>query len=426
MPGVLDRRTSRRPQVLFLACHLPFPPISGGRRRELELIKRIARDVDIHLCVASKTYGEDVANAAELRRLCGSVSLFACAPVPLPSEAPPGVPVQVLRHRAPGLGHHVRTLLATGDVDIVHVEGFYLMQHVPDDCAVPVLLVDQNVEYVLWRQRMAAAPGPRERHACLREYTQTLQAETDAWRRADLCAVTTEDDRRILLDAEPRLQVAVVPDGFDHVGPARGLPPADLPRPSGPLMTFVANFAYQPNLDAAEFLCDVILPRIRARRPDTALWLVGNAPPQALQARAERVPGIVVTGRVPDVRPYLSAADVVVCPLRVGGGIKVKVLEALAMRKATVTTSIGIQGLGPAIRDAVIVHDDPLRFAQATISLLDDPRRRRELETSAERFACTLPTWNDASQALIGAYRSLAGRRVDLRAVGRIGTSAPA
>jgi glycosyltransferase involved in cell wall biosynthesis len=127
-------------------------------------------------------------------------------------------------------------------------------------------------------------------------------------------------------------------------------------------------------------------------------------------AAAARVAGddVVVTGRVPSVEPYFERAQVIVCPLREGGGVKVKVLEALARGKAVVTTSVGVQGLGPAADDALRVEDRPRRFARAVAEILRDETERRRLEQAAKALAATLPTWDDAVDGLIGCYQELA------------------
>lgn len=337
MTAVIGGRARRgRPKILFLACHLPFPPLSGGRLRELELIKRIARECSVTLMVVSKTFEEDAANRHELERYCERVEVFPAEPLPSrPLES--GEPFHVQRHRCAALGEAVARALQSDRFDLVHVEGFYLMQHVPEEVDVPVLLVEQNVEYDLDRQR--ARRGIRD--------MRTQRAEVEAWRRASLLSVLTHEDHDIVLSAFPDAVVRLVPDGADHL-PLRSAGEPKAPRPENPLLTFVANFGYAPNVDAASYLCGEILPRVRARVPEVKLWLVGTDPPAEVRALAGA--GVRVTGRVPEIAPYIDVADVVVCPLRVGGGMKVKAIEALRRGKCIVTSSIGAQGLGGAAR----------------------------------------------------------------------------
>jgi polysaccharide biosynthesis protein PslH len=393
-------------RALFLTCHLPYPPVSGGRLREFELLRRLACEVELHLCAVSKTFQEDLAAAARLKGLCASVAVFPAMP-----SGEDGVPSQVRRHRSPDASEYVRSLLGDRLVDLVHVEGFYLLDHVPEPSPIPVLLVEQNIEYTLWEQRVALAPHAAAQRRAFLDFRETRAYELDAWQRATLCASVTDEDRRAMLQVAPQLTVRVVPDGVDHLGSS---PLTSVP--SQPELVFVANFAYQPNVDAAFWFCREIFPRVREQVPQVRALLVGNGPPTEVQALA--CDHICVTGRVPSVAPYLDRAAVVVSPLRVGGGIKVKMLEALSRCKAIVSTSVGVQGLGKGIRDCVAVADDATAFSTACASLIRQPRARRRLEQRARMFVATLPTWDEAAESLLSCYRELLETRKSLPSVG--------
>jgi hypothetical protein len=231
-------------RVLFLTCHLPYPPFSGGRLREFQLLKRLADTVDLHVVTVSRTPAEDRANASSLARMCSDVRVFEAANG---AGRKPG-PRQVQVHRCGEVVEYIQEVIGNDEVDLVHVEGFYLMQHVPDPCACPILLVEQNVEYQLWLQRVAVEPDAARRDAYLAQLRSTWTEEIAAWQRSDLVAVLTEEDRAVLA-AHPGLDVRIVPDGADHVRPAR----FDRARSVAgePLVVFVANFGYEPNQDAA-------------------------------------------------------------------------------------------------------------------------------------------------------------------------------
>lgn len=406
-----------KPRILFLTGHLPYPPISGGRRRELELLRRLADRFVFDLHVVSKTPEEDEGNAGALGSSCARVRIRASVePSPEPGRTPTH-PYLVRRHASPEMSALVERALRAGEADAVHVEGFYLIQHVPASCPVPVVLVEQNVEYVLWHQRIRSARTGRERRQRLTEYAATLQAEIAAWRRATLLGAVTEDDRRAMLEALPGASVRLVPNGVDHLGAASGTAQtrcavADPVSVTGRLVVFVGNFAYAPNVDAARHLVERIFPLVVSAVPDARLVLVGNDPPAEVRALASRA--VVVTGRVPSVEPFLRAADVVVCPLREGGGVKVKVLEALRAGTAIVTTPVGAQGLGAGAERALVVAERPRAFARAVVALLRDERARADARRAAGAFAATLPTWADAAAALASCYDEvLEARPVD-------------
>lgn len=362
--------------------------------REYELLKRLGSEYRVHLIAISKTYEDDCANVRNLDGICDRVSVFRAEPAGPPD---PEIPYQVLRHRSAAATRAVAR--ACRHADLLHVEGFYLMQHVPPERKIPLLLIEQNIEYVLWRQRTETAASAEERDINLAQYLKTLESEIETWKRSDLCAAVTEDDRGIMHAASPGLDVRVVPDGADHL--AR-IPDAPLDRSISAV--YVANFAYQPNLDGALFLAREIWPRVRSRLPRATLALVGNDPPPEVLALQRK--GIVVTGRVARVEPYLHAARAVVCPLRIGGGVKVKVLEALSAGKALVTTSVGLQGL-PAAAGACLVEDEPARFARAIVRVVRYPKVRARLEAASREFARSLPTWDDAAARLTECYREL-------------------
>jgi glycosyltransferase involved in cell wall biosynthesis len=281
------------------------------------------------------------------------------------------------------------------------------MQHVPHGTGLPIFLQEQNIEYLLWKQRAETARDSSEKSTATWEYLRTIEAETTAWQRADMCGAVTSEDLSVMHEALPSADVRLVPNGFDHLKTKAARPKEGF-NGNGQTAVFVANFAYQPNIDAALYLGERIWPLVSRRVPEAQLRIVGNAPPPEVEALGSSA-SIEVTGRVPDVTPYVNQADVVLCPLRIGGGVKVKVLEALCLGKAIVTTTIGAQGFREPQQSMCLV-DEPRRFALATIGLLKRPDLRADMEARARSAANQLPTWDDAAAVLDSCYRDLAGR----------------
>ena len=320
-------------------------------------------------------------------------------------------PDQMIRHTSRAVGAHISARLARGGYDGIHVEGYYLMQHLPVSAPTPILLVEQNVEYLLARQRWEMAITPSDRSDHFVQYTRTMYWERRAWRRAKLCAAVTREDQQHMLASEPGLRVAYVPDGADHQPLVRGIEgpgsgPTIAADPEEPVVLFVGNFAYQPNVDAAHYLAEDILPRVLRDVPSARLLLVGNAPPPDVVAMGAS-PRITVTGFVPSLLPFLDAAHVVVCPLRIGGGVKVKMLEALHAGKPIVSTTIGAQGLELGADGGVRIDDDAAQFARSVAHLLSDPAERARMGEAARRMARRLPTWDRAAEELLRCYAEL-------------------
>lgn len=389
-------------RVLFLTCHLPYAGWSGGRRRELELLARLAGRVDLEVCAVTKTPEDDLAELDAFRADVCPATVFAAEAC----RHDPSLPAQVLRHCSPAASRWLARRLRHG-LDLVHVEGSYLWHLLPGPGErPPVLVVEQNVESSLWRQRAAVAGSAAEREEHLAEAGRTAAWEASVWAAADGCAAVTEEDAEAIGAAAPDVSVVVVPDGADLSATGRAEPAE---RPAGrPVLAYVGNFAYAPNVDAVRHLVGDVLPAVRAAGHDPAVWLVGNAPGPEVTALAGD-PAVTVTGGVPEVGPYLAAADLVVVPLRVGGGVKVKVLEALAAGRAVVTTPVGAQGLRPAVASgALAVGRDAAGLAAHVTALLEDPRRRRAMERAAARAVRRLPTWDDAADRLADAWAAVA------------------
>ena len=399
-------------KILFLTCHLPYPPTSGGRRREYELLKRISKHYDIYVCAISKTFEQDCRNAEILSKHCGYLDVMVFEAVDLkklPTSLLQNYPHQVLQNASNKASEYVASALTLETFDVIHVEGFYLIQHVPMESNIPVLLVEQNIEFLLWEQRAALASKELHRRGYLRQYELTKIAERRAWLRSSLCAVLTEDDKKHIEKVLPIKNIRIVRDGIDHLTTLEvSEHEATYKQVSinAPSILFVGNFRYEPNVDAVLYFCQDILPLIRNVVPEVKLFLVGDSPGPQVQSLSD-IPGVIVTGRVPSLVPYLKAADVFVCPLRVGGGIKVKMLEALYEGKAIVSTSIGAQGLPSGEDNPLYIENDPARFANRVTYLLQHPEEMVRLKKTTASFVNLLPSWNDATQMLRDCYEEL-------------------
>jgi glycosyltransferase involved in cell wall biosynthesis len=407
-------------KILFLTAHLPYPPLSGGRRREFELISRLSKNFEIHLCSITKSWGTDSMYTNDLLQYCTSVNLFK-ADAPTNKKQYGIYPHQMKKQMSEKASSYISFLLKNQSFDVVHIEGYYLVQHVPMKPEVPILLVEHNIEHLLALQRFMVAITQQEKSYFWSEYIMTLKWERLMWKRATVCVALTNEDKITMERLEPNIDIRMISDGSDHLKKIDVFTTLlsnsfehSLISNNCPSILFVGNFAYEPNIDAALYFSRQIFPLILKDVPDAKLFLVGNAPPPEICSLTSSKQ-IEVTGSVASLIPFYKHADVVICPLRIGGGVKVKVLEALSFGKAIVSTSVGTQGLDLLTHKAIAIADDPTDFAENVVRLLVQPKERHIQEQEALAYARTLPSWDQVSEGFARLYKEMADYRVSER-----------
>ena len=326
-------------------------------------------------------------------------------------------PYQMKKYISREAASYVSSGLKNQSFDVVHAEGYYLLQHVSINCGIPIILIEHNVEHILALQRFLLARRHKDKSYFWSEYLKTLRWEKFMWKRATVCIALTREDKNTIEQQVPSIDVRTIPNGSDHhkmieqTSLYNGFEDNEAAVDNCPSILFIGNFAYEPNVDGALYFCRDIFPIILKAMPNVRLYLVGNAPPSEIRSLTSNRQ-IKVTGRVDSVIPFYKQAQVVVCPLRIGGGVKVKVLEALYLGKAVVSTSIGAQGLDLSNYRALTVADDESDFAEKVIQFLLHPEKRRMQEQEALDYARTLPTWDQVSDAFAQLYKEIADSRV--------------
>jgi glycosyltransferase involved in cell wall biosynthesis len=251
----------------------------------------------------------------------------------------------------------------------------------PKSLTTPSVLFQHNVEAEIWRRHAETESNPIKKRLYGVEFNKMLRYEQQAVRRFHHVIAVSENDRDLMSAWVDKSRISVVPTGVD----LQQYQPEISPRAVGPLVMFVGAMDWEPNADAVEYFCQKIWASILAQVPSARFRIVGRNPIRRVQRLASD--SVEVTGSVPNVVDHLRAAAVVVVPLRVGGGTRLKIYEAMAAGKAVVSTSIGAEGLDVHDGTDVMLADDPGAFAQATIVLLRDADLRRAYEREAARLA---------------------------------------
>ena len=414
-------------RILWVTSYAPWPPDFGGARRTYHLIEQAARaGHQVHLLAFGDADPQRQAAArAALGRLCAAVELIV-DPAALPAAIGDGDPAAVARKRRGQLrsllslrpyqyyAHHSTAMQARLDAlarepwDLVQVE-FSQMGYYRLPAGVPAVLDLHNVEYeVLVRAAAARGGGVTRRLYNQAEAVKFRRDEPRLWRHFTALLTTSERDRQQVLAQAPGLPVTVVPNGVDTAffHPA---PPDHTVANSAPTVVFTGMMAYYPNQDGVLYFAEQIWPLVRREIPAARLLVVGTDPPPVIRALADGPSGITVTGAVPDVRPYVWEAAVCVVPLRMGGGTRLKIVEALAMEKAVVSTTIGCEGLDVTPGRTLEIADTPATFAAATVALLRDPARRAALGRAGRARALAAYDWTAAARPMLAQWDHLTG-----------------
>ncbi len=404
-------RPSARPRLLFLCQTLPYPPDGGVSIRTYNVLRILARDYAITgLCffrAKDRPTDDDVQTSLSGLRALGDVEVEA---FPIPQEQSRWRLVwdhvrSLVTQRAytryayesAAFRSRLNELLRGPRFDLVHVDSLDLVAYLPVLCELPVVCVHHNVESSLLRRRARSERGLRRFYMSYQ--ASLLKSEERRWcPRVVLNVTVSPEDRAHFRRLAPGAEYAVVPNAVD-IEAFRPLPGKD----EG--IVCVGGTNWYPNRDALSYLVDDILPRIRALGDPGQVRWVGRATRQIKSLYAGR--GIELTGYVQDVRPYLRDAACVVIPLRVGGGTRLKILDAWAMGKAVVSTSIGCEGLRAADGRNILVRDTPDDFAAAVHQLLSDHQLRKSLGEHGRETVERHYSWEVLGPEMLARYRAV-------------------
>jgi polysaccharide biosynthesis protein PslH len=399
-------------QILFVATNLPIPPDSGQSIRGLSIIRALASSGH-KLTFISFASKNRPSNLNPLPSFCDGIELLDREMRNLTLQPNYGERLKSLlklrcysieRFRSALMRERIQAQLRQAKYDLIICDAVYGLVNIPET-PVPILLNTHNVEYVILRRYARMEKNPVKKYYALAESKLMHLAERKACRQIAGAMVCSGLDREIFQQLRPDLPVSVVPNvvDTDSIRPENPERIAE----NSPVLLFQGVMDWYPNRDAVKFFTQRIFPAIRAEYPAVRFIVAGRNPPNDFVAGFRSAPNIEFTGTVPDMRPYLASATVIVVPLRLGGGTRIKILEACAAGKPVVSTSIGAEGLDLEPRTEIIVADDPADFARSVVSLLHEPAKCAALAKSGraavvERYSQS--TLRRALDSLISEY----------------------
>lgn len=304
-------------------------------------------------------------------------------------------PYQMRKFCRPEVARRLREILRAGHYDVLLCDFLLTADVVPWDVKIPKIVFTHNVEAAIWRRHLEVNRSPLWKLMAWREYRTWARAERRYLTAADHVLAVSDEDRKAFLEFLPPAKVTTVPTGvdLDFFSPGEGAPDASA-------LVFTGEMSWLPNEDAIGYFAAEILPIIQQSVPDVTLWVVGRNPTRKVRALAEDNAAIRVTGAVDDIRPYVHRAAVYVVPLRIGGGTRIKIFEAMAMRMPVVSTTIGAEGLPVTDGEDICLADTPAEFARQTVRLLREPAVAAKMAQTARTLVESRYSWAAVTDVL--------------------------
>ena len=394
-------------RILFLAQRVPYPPDRGDRISTYHEIRILARRHRIHVaCLAESA--EEAESVGPLREICETVDVAVLprwrSKLQAGSLAASPLPLTLPFYFSPTLAAKVAYRVATAGIDLVHAFSSSTAQYVDPYGHLPRIMQFADLDSIKWRQ-MGRMERPPMAWVYAAEAVRLLWYERSIASRYDRCLVVTEEEREEMMRWVPLARSAVAANGVDvdYFAPSPEPPEEDH-------LVFVGVMDYYPNEEGMEYFCREVLPLVRRERPGCKLTIVGSKPTDKVKALG-LTPGVTVTGRVEDIRPYMARATLAVVPLRLARGVQNKVLEAMSMGMAVVASTAAFRGVEAVAGVHALVEDEPGPMADAVVALLRDPQRRREMGEASRRVMQERYSWEAQVAKLEALYDEVLAER---------------
>ena len=395
-------------RILWVKAGKILPVDTGGRIRSYNILRHLsARNETVFLSYYSGSRDEQYERALR-EQFPGAI--------PLADGAPDGGLAQLLHyarrvaHRAPyavskftspSVRQALVDIIRDARPDVAVCDFLSASDNFPDPLPIPAVLFQHNVEHALWDRQARHEANPVRKIAFAMEARKMRRYEHDTVARFNHVVAVSENDRRQMLEMTDASHITVVPTGVDVAAYRSN---ADSGR--GQSVMFLGSMDWPANIDGVEYFCEDIWPRVVAAVPGATFQVVGRNPPARIARLASA--SVEIVGGVKSVIPHLREAPVFVVPLRIGGGTRLKIYEAMAAERAIVSTTIGAEGLDYTAGTDLLLADDATAFADRVIELLHDPARRRALGKAAGATAARFD-WSAVSLA----FESVLRRAID-------------
>jgi glycosyltransferase involved in cell wall biosynthesis len=378
--------------------------MSGGQTRSYNLIKNLSKKHEITLFSLIKDDNEKK-YISELQKYCKKVSVFKRPKTPwtfrnifLTGFGP--YPFLVIRNLVPEERDAVKEEMSKEKYDLIHAETFYVMPHIPKT-NVPVLLVDQTIEYLVYKHFVEDQSPLLLRPILWIDILKIRFWETFYWKQSKMVVAMSDSDAEAMKDLMPKLDVRIVPNGVDidyFSAPRREV--GEIAK-----ILYVGFFSWLQNAEAAEALILRVWPDIKSEVSKSKLWIVGKNITDRIKSFASAE--VEVTESIPDIRDAYRTSSVLVAPIKGPGGTRLKILEAMASSLPVVTTPIGAEGLGLDDGKEALIRASERQLAKAAVSILKNKNLAEKLGRAGKKFVETNYSWEKSAELLDKLYKEV-------------------
>ncbi|MEO8611085.1 MAG: glycosyltransferase family 4 protein [Chloroflexota bacterium] len=393
-------------RVLLLTQVLPYPPDSGPKVKTYYVLKYLARQHKVTL-VSFVRDSDKPEYIRHLETLCERVITVPITRSPLRDlrflgqSLLTGQPWMMLRDERDEMRQTLKELAATTHFDVVHADQLNMGQYALPFTNSRKVLDLHNALWVLYKRLSETLPFTKPmKYILIRDWRLLKQYEGNLCRNFDAVTAVTEEDRRWLVEAGARPEMPVIPIAIDTDEQAQ-----IARKPSGPHIVHIGTMYWPPNIDGITWFLDEIYPLIKQQIPDVRCTLIGARPPASIVERMQTDPSLTVTGYVEDPLPYLADSSMMVVPLRAGGGMRVKILNALSQGIPMVSTTVGCEGIAVKDGEDILIADDSQGFADATVRLLNDSLLNAKITENGRKTAEQSYDYRQACKPLDEVYQ---------------------
>ena len=392
-------------RILWLKTEVLHPVDKGGKIRTYNMLKELKREHHVtYLTLDDGTASdEDKKNASEY---CHEL---VCIPHARREKFTPGFYYELFlnlvssnayaikKYESRAMRREIVERDRQGAFDLLVCDFLAPAVNVPADLTTPAVLFQHNVEAMIWKRHYEVQSNPVKKAYLYGQWQKMRRFEREMCRRFDSVIAVSAEDREQMKDEYGAEAVFDVPTGVD----VEFFRPNNAVKPVPNSLVFTGSMDWLPNDDAIRYFTREIMPLIKNKVPDVKLTVVGRNPAPALVDLSKEDPSLVITGRVDDVRPYMENAAAYIVPLRIGGGTRLKIFEAMAMEKAVVSTTVGAEGLPLTNGVELLLADEPATFADAVVRVLTDDAYASQLGQRAATVVRENFGWRQVTERFI-------------------------